>query len=115
MEAEERKKTIGEILKAERARKKLSLDEVQATTRVHKRFLKSLEENNFSLIPTRVSARGFLKIYADFLGLDAKAIMVDFDRENGKDDVARAVITQPLVSDRLHNGPRSYFRAKRFF
>ena len=115
MEIEERKKTIGETLKAERARKKLSLDEVQAATRIHKRFLKSIEESNFSLIPTKVSARGFLKVYVDFLGLDTRAVMAEYDRENGKDNGTRPVITQPLVSNKGHNKAWPHFRLKKFF
>jgi len=78
MELEPRKKEIGEILKAERARRGLSLEEVQSAIKIRKKFLKAMEDNDFSSMPTRVAANGFLKIYATYLGLPLAPIMKEF-------------------------------------
>jgi len=81
MEMEARKKEFGEILKAERARRRLSLDEIQAATKIRKKFLKAIEDGNFDLMPTKVAGRGFLRIYAGFLGMDPDGMVAEYNRK----------------------------------
>lgn len=81
-EGEERKRTVGELLRAERARKKLSLDEVSLKTKISKRLIKCIEENRFSELPSPVSLKGFLKIYSEFLGLDPDPLMKELTEMN---------------------------------
>jgi cytoskeletal protein RodZ len=111
VQIDQRKKTIGEILKAERARKKISLDEAMAATRIQKRFLKSLEDGNVSYIPNRVVARGFLKLYADYLGVDQKKAIAEFDAEYGTEsDDSKPGITKALEGNRNEMVNGSYFK-----
>ena len=97
MDNEERKKEIGEILKAERARKGLSLEEVQSKIKIHKRFIKALESNDFSSIPTKVAAKGFLKTYAMFLGVPAEPLLQELREKLGVDAPEKSRVShQPL-------------------
>jgi cytoskeleton protein RodZ len=82
MEAEERKKTVGEILRAERAKKKLSLDEVAFKTKISKRLVKCMEENKFSELPSAVAIKGFLKIYCEFLELPFEPLVNELKEQN---------------------------------
>ncbi len=62
-------------------------------TRVRLRFLRDLEENRFHDLPGEVFVRGFLKAYANQLGLDSKDVMKRYLEQRGED-------TQPLPFDR---------------
>jgi transcriptional regulator with XRE-family HTH domain len=62
---------IGSSLRQARQRGGLELSDVERETRIRSRYLRALEEDRFDLIPGRAYAKGFLRTYADFLGLDA--------------------------------------------
>lgn len=95
MENEEVKREIGEMLKAERARRGLSLEDVQAAIKINKRFIKALEDNDFAKMPTGVAARGFLKNYASFLGLDAKLMLARLNEKLGAERPAPVPAAPP--------------------
>jgi cytoskeleton protein RodZ len=62
--------SIGSTLKQRREARHLSIEQVAEHTRVRAHYLKALENDDLSAIPSAVQARGFLRIYADFLGLN---------------------------------------------
>jgi Helix-turn-helix domain/RodZ C-terminal domain len=62
---------IGSSLRQARERRCLELGDIERVTRIRCRYLKALEDERFELIPGLVYAKGFLRTYADYLGLDA--------------------------------------------
>jgi hypothetical protein len=70
---------IGSALRAARERRGLGLGEVERETRIRERYLAALEEERFELLPARAYAKGFLRVYADFLGLDGRLIVEEFN------------------------------------
>jgi hypothetical protein len=70
---------IGSALRAARERRGLGLGEVERKTRIRERYLAALEEERFELLPARAYAKGFLRVYADFLGLDGRLIVEEFN------------------------------------
>lgn len=70
---------IGNALRAARERRGLELDEVERETRIRARYLAALEQERFELLPARAYAKGFLRVYADFLGLDGRLIVDEFN------------------------------------
>ncbi len=62
--------TMGEILRDARFRRNVSLEEAEYYTRIRKKYLIALEADDYSELPAPVYAKGFLEIYAEFLGLD---------------------------------------------
>src|SRR3712207_7692100 len=52
----------------------LSLEEVEQATKIRKRYLRGLEREDYAIPPDAVYARGFLKTYANYLGLDGQAL-----------------------------------------
>lgn len=66
---------IGERLRNAREAKGLSLRAVADATRIRTIYLQALEEERFDQLPGAVYARGFLRTYADALGLDADRLM----------------------------------------
>jgi cytoskeletal protein RodZ len=60
----------GKYLKAERELRNLSLEEVAKFTKIRQHFLKAIEEDRYELLPPGVYVKGFLTLYARYLGLD---------------------------------------------
>jgi len=63
--------TLGEELKQARLARKLTIKQVVQAIRVRAHYLEAMEADDFSNMPSGVQARGFLRLYAEFLGLDA--------------------------------------------
>lgn len=67
--------TIGDKLKQARAARRLTLDDATKATRIRTHYLEALERGDVSAIPSAAQARGFLRVYADFLGLDPDSLV----------------------------------------
>jgi cytoskeletal protein RodZ len=65
---------IGQTLEKARKERGLTLDEVEHATKIRKRYLAGLEREDFGALPDAVYARGFLKTYANYLGLDGEEL-----------------------------------------
>ncbi len=63
---------IGRILEQKRKEKGLSLEEVEQATKIRKRYLDGLERDDYGVLPAGVYAQGFLKTYANYLGLNGE-------------------------------------------
>ncbi|MDQ3430516.1 MAG: DUF4115 domain-containing protein [Actinomycetota bacterium] len=61
---------VGRVLERARKDRGLSLEEAERATKIRKRYLVGLEDDDYTVLPDAVYARGFLKTYANFLGLD---------------------------------------------
>ncbi len=67
--------TIGARLRQARELRKLTLQQVSETTKVRTHYLHALESDDYSAIPSAAQARGFLRIYSEFLRLDLSGLM----------------------------------------
>jgi transcriptional regulator with XRE-family HTH domain len=65
---------IGRVLERARKDKGLSLEDAERATKIRKRYLIGLERDDYTVLPDAVYARGFLKTYANFLGLDGTGL-----------------------------------------
>ena len=63
--------SIGQQLKQARESRSLSMKQVVQATRIRAYYLEAMEADDFSTLPSAAQARGFLRSYADFLGLNA--------------------------------------------
>src|SRR5215211_6613507 len=73
-ETNNREAEIGRYLEQTRKQRGLSLEEVEQATKIRKRYLTGLEREDYTILPDAVYARGFLKTYANYLGLDGEAL-----------------------------------------
>src|ERR671911_3100476 len=65
---------IGPILEKARKERGLTLEEAEHATKIRKRYLSGLEREDYGALPDAVYARGFLKTYANYLGLDGEEL-----------------------------------------
>ncbi|GGK00517.1 XRE family transcriptional regulator [Lentibacillus kapialis] len=72
---------IGEKLKEAREEQNLTLESLQETTKIQKRYLEAIEEGNFKLLPGTFYARAFIKEYAAAVGLDANELLAEYEGE----------------------------------
>ena len=67
---------IGYSLRAARERQGIGLPEAELATKIRAKYIRALEEEDFETLPADTYARGFLRTYAEYLGLDGE-IYVD--------------------------------------
>lgn len=96
--------TVGEVLKNKRKNLRKSLDLVSADTKIQKRFIKYIESNEFSPFESEVFLKGFIKIYAEYLGLDVKKVLALYRRTN------------PIVKEKQKNSfKKNIIKGKKLF
>lgn len=78
---------IGAILKEAREAKDISLDTLQETTKIQKRYLLAIEQGNLHILPGKFYARAFIKEYATAVDLDPDEILEGLKDEEPKSEV----------------------------
>lgn len=71
---------LGEWLTRAREARGLTLHDAERDTRISRRYLQALESGELDVIPAPVYARGFLRSYAQYLGLDPQEAMARYPR-----------------------------------
>ncbi|MBV8116396.1 MAG: helix-turn-helix domain-containing protein, partial [Candidatus Eremiobacteraeota bacterium] len=84
---------LGDRFRAAREARDLSLSDVAEQIRIRSVYLAAIEEENWKAIGAAVYARGFLRTYARFLGLDPEEVVAVFNASVGP---AQEPATQPL-------------------
>ena len=74
-------KTTGQILSAARAARKQELEDVSRITKIRKQFLEIIEADNYTKLPSGTVARGFIRNYSEFLGLNPAQVLAVFRRD----------------------------------
>lgn len=69
---------VGGKLRGARERLGLTLEEVERTTRIRIHHLEAIERGELDSLPSPVQARGFLRNYAEFLGLEPGEVMLQY-------------------------------------
>ena len=72
---------IGEVLRDARQRAGLELRDVEQRTKIRLKYLRALESEDWGELPTSAYAKGFLRTYAQLLGLDAEALVDEYRRQ----------------------------------
>lgn len=89
--------SFGTWLRSQREHRDVSLREIADETRISIRYLQALEEDRFDILPAPVFARGFLREYARFVGLDADEVVTFYMSAIGKAETEERA-EQPVVT-----------------
>ncbi len=73
---------LGTLLVRAREARGLTLEDAERDTRISRRYLQALEAEQFEQIPAPVYARGFLRSYSQYLGLDPQEMLAMFPRDD---------------------------------
>lgn len=71
-------KELGNVLRSRREKLGLTLSDMEKQTKIRQRYLIALEEGDWSPLPGYVYARGFVRSYAEQLGLDGRALLKQY-------------------------------------
>ena len=97
---------IGSSLREARVRQNLDFPELEERTKIRPKYLRALEDERFDILPAPTYVRGFLRSYAESLGLDGQPFVDEYNSRFtvGEDDAPlRARRVPPPRHDR---GPR---------
>jgi cytoskeleton protein RodZ len=91
---------IGSQLRAAREAQGLTFEQVFKATRIKQSYLEAIEANQFQTLPGSVQARGFVRSYANFLGLDGEhlASLLDADKTVKTDIRPMPAAPRPIVT-----------------
>jgi cytoskeleton protein RodZ len=70
---------IGSSLREARTRQGLQFDEIEARTMIRAKYLRALEDEQFDVLPAHTYVKGFLRTYADTLGLDGELYVDEYN------------------------------------
>ena len=87
---------IGNSLREARARQGLDVAQVELATKIRGKYIRALEEEQFDSLPAEPYVKGFLRTYADFLGLDGQLYVDEYDSRF----VADGLVDTPVRMER---------------
>ncbi len=98
---------IGLTLRKARLARGLTLEQAARAVHIKAHYLQALEEERWEALPSRAQGRGFLRLYADFLGLDAAALLRAWEAPQSAADAQEASApTQPPASQQPAEMPK---------
>lgn len=103
---------IGARLKAAREAKGLTLDAVQQALKIRLRYLEAIEAGQLGEIPGLVYARGFIRTYARYLGVDVQEELAALTPQANPTPAQAQVATSVVASAGAVSGsPRAFYLA----
>jgi cytoskeleton protein RodZ len=75
--------SFGEKLKQEREKRKMTLEQISASTKIGTRLLQALEEDKFNQLPGGIFNKGFVRAYSHCLGLDEDQTVAEYLEASG--------------------------------
>lgn len=101
-------KTVGKMLQEARTTKGLTPQDVERAIKIREKYIVAIEADDFSSLPSPSYAKGFVRNYAEFLGLPTDAMMAFFRRQIT--DVSNVSllpkgVSEPLRTSWLHLTP----------
>src|SRR5689334_17406332 len=70
---------IGSSLREARLRQGLDFPEIEQATKVRGKYLRALEDEQFDVLPAQTYVKGFLRSYAEYLGLDGQLYVDEYN------------------------------------
>lgn len=103
--------SIGARLRQARELRHLTLPQVSESTKLRAHYLQALENDDYSAMPSAAQARGFLRIYAEFLELDLADLLPPAPPEPAP-VASAAPVAKPAVAARAPAGWLVALRAR---
>ena len=97
---------IGSSLREARQRQNLDFPELEERTKIRPKYLRALEDERFDILPAPTYDRGFLRSYAEALGLDGQPFVDEYNSRFtvGEDDAP--LLARRAPQPRRDRGPR---------
>jgi len=101
---------IGNSLREARVRKELDFPELEQGTKIRAKYLRALEDETFDQLPGPTYIKGFLRTYADYLGLDGQLYVDEYNVRygTGEEVLERGVRSSPTPRPRQRRRRRKF-------
>jgi hypothetical protein len=73
---------IGNSLREARLRQQLDWPQIELATKIRAKYLRALEDEQFGILPAQPYVKGFLRTYAEYLGLDGQLYVDEYSSRN---------------------------------
>ena len=93
---------IGNSLREARLRQGFEFPRIETETKIRGKYLRALEEEQFEVLPGDTYVKGFLRTYADYLGLDGQLYV---DEYNSRFTTAEEITAAPSTPRRRRARP----------
>ena len=70
---------IGNSLREARLRRQIEIPQAEQATKIRAKYLRALEDEQFEFLPSQTYVKGFLRTYAEYLGLDGQLYVDEFN------------------------------------
>ena len=70
---------IGNSLREARVRRGIEFAQAELATKIRGKYLRALEEEHFEVLPAETYVKGFLRTYAEYLGLDGQLYVDEYN------------------------------------
>jgi cytoskeleton protein RodZ len=70
---------IGTSLRETRVRRQVEIAQAEQATKIRAKYLRALEDEQFELLPSPTYVKGFLRSYAEYLGLDGQLYVDEYN------------------------------------
>ena len=70
---------IGNSLREARLRREIDFVEAEPATKIRGKYLRALEDEQFEVLPAQTYVKGFLRTYAEYLGLDGQLYVDEYN------------------------------------
>lgn len=89
--------SIGGLLRAARKRRNEDFSKVSSALRIRQIYLEAIENNQFEDLPGAIYATGFIRTYAEYLGLDGEEIVRRYKSESSSSENVQDLTFPGLV------------------
>ena len=99
---------IGNSLREARLRREIEFAEAEFGTKIRGKYLRALEDERFELLPSHTYVKGFLRSYAEYLGLDGQLYVDEYNSRyvTGDDDAPLRTAARRVPAARARRSER---------
>jgi hypothetical protein len=101
---------IGGSLREARLKRGLTPADVQRAIRIRDRYLQALEEERWELLPGDAYVKGFLRTYADYLGLDGNLYVEEYNSRFARPEEAPLLVPERFARSSRRGGGGGFLR-----
>lgn len=104
--------TLGHILYTARTKKKVTASEAAKGTRIKVQHIEAMEQDDFSSVPAPAYAKGFIRIYSEYLGIDPAPLIKEYMEKHAPSQRAPLLPDEEQLGDDQppERAPRKPFR-----
>lgn len=89
---------IGTSLRDARVRRDISLQQAEEDTKIRVKYIQAMENEDFDVLPSGTYVKGFLRTYAEYLGLDFQVLLDEYNDRFGASDTREHMIQPPRTA-----------------